>query len=56
MVIVTVSDYQPIDSLESVSADLLKQWRAAIDKKTALTDGYLIANTLPHGGKGAIIS
>src|SRR6185369_17981895 len=55
MIVVAMGNDQSLDGLEPVPANLLKQRRAAVHQKTAVTDAYLVADTLSHGGKRAIV-
>jgi len=46
-----VGNYQPLDFLKALSANLLKKGRAAINKITGLPNDYLIADALTHPGE-----
>jgi hypothetical protein len=48
VVIMAVGNDQPLDLLQPVTANLLKQGRTAIDQIAGLPDSHLIADALPH--------
>jgi len=56
VVVMTVGYNETFDGLKAMSANLLKEWRATIHEKTALTDANQIADAFAHAGKWAIIT
>ena len=55
VVVVAMGNDEPLDTFETMSANLLKQRRTAIDKETAVTDIHKVADTFAHVGKRTIV-